>query len=362
MSHPLRHPPVRIIGSRSSGGAGLAALVVVLGAVVSACGDRLDSPSGRSSTEPGGTTIVTVGSDPGTIAVERSTPPTVSPPTVPPSTVPPPTVPTTAPVSVSGSQPSPRQDFEPGALRGELEAARQRWSKMGVGEYTLEYTVTCFCDPTTFRATAIAGRLVETTATDSGGESITDPQGSTVEQWFDRIDRAIDTAYRVDVSFDSDSGLPRELYIDEDAETADDEHGMTVVDFQRLAAPISDVVNQPYGCGYGFWTATPGQGVALRLGFDEPPGVGTFDVADLDTAELLIGSNLMANWCNDVALEPAASVRETWPITSGTLAIRIDEFIATATITGLVATTPDGEQIALGDAVISNSEWAMITG
>ena len=270
-----------------------------------------------------------------------------------------------APDPVPTSQVPGDQAFDVEAARVELEAARQRWADQDFRSYTFDYFITCFCPQVEIRASVIEGRLVETSVDSLETEF---PEntfiGMTVDDWFDRIDDAIDTAFDVQVSYDDTWGYPTSIYIDEDEMTADEENGMTFDGFFHRPAPIADLVNQPYPCGYGFWTATPTQGVALQLGFNEEPATGTYDVADLDIAELQLGHDLMANWCDDVMEEgePVAEITETWAITAGTLDIEVDANAATATITGLVATTPDGTNVPLGDGLITNESWGFFAG
>ena len=105
-------------------------------------------------------------------------------------------------------------------------------------------------------------------------------------------------------------------------------------------------------------------------GFGEPPAEDAADLASSSTAwsaEIRIGADLFANWCDDVIEvgEPEPRVDETWPITAGTARI-LDADAATTTatleLTGLVATAPDGAQYQLGDITIENPAWGMFAG
>jgi hypothetical protein len=325
-----------------SGAVGAALLLVL-----AACGDP---DSIVPSASPSGTTTP---NGPGTTTPATTTPVGEPGATTTTTEVPPPT-----------TTPGFEQDFDAAALRAELEAARQRWAEHDFRSYTFEYSITCFCPLIDIRVGVIEGRLVETNVTSPDGDVSGEGWGGrTVDEWFDEIDRALGSAFHVDATFD-EWGYPVRVYIDEDAMMADEEYGMTFEGFADRPDPIANLVNQPYPCGYGFWTATPTQGVSVQLGFNEAPTTGRFDVADLDIAEVRLGKNLMANWCDDVMEEgePIPEVTETWVITAGTLDVTIDGATATATITGLVATTPDGTEIPLGDGAITNDNWGMFAG
>jgi hypothetical protein len=186
-----------------------------------------------------------------------------------------------------------------------------------------------------------------------------------IEEWFDRIDDAIDTAYRVDADYHDDWGFPTAVFVDVDDMTADEEWGMVFDGFADRTEVLRHLVNRSFDCGYGFWASTPDQGVSIELAFAGPPDAGVSDVAELDDARVLIGSDLMANWCDDVMEpgEPVAEIAETWAVTGGTIEIAFEsDAVAVATLTGIVATTPDGQEIVLGDGTYRNEAWGVFAG
>lgn len=257
---------------------------------------------------------------------------------------------------------------ERAARRAELDAARARWAAQGVSSYTFRYSPQCFCIPSDVEVTVIGGQLVATSIQTDGefGRGIAD-EGITIEGWFDRIDAAIDTAANVTVAY-TDWGYPDSVWVDESLMTADEEWGMTVGGYVDGTHVAQHVVNQSYGCGYGFWTANPSQTLSLRLplGADgSTPTPGSYDVASLVGAELLVGANLMANWCDDVIEmgEPEPVVDETWALTAGTIELTFtSSTTAVAVVTGLTAEAPDGTTVVLGDAEIRNDTWGQFAG
>jgi hypothetical protein len=131
-------------------------------------------------------------------------------------------------------------------------------------------------------------------------------------------------------------------------------------------------LTEPYGCGFGFQIGDPDQTAGLFItsgaGFGDPPAVGTVDLAvdDSWTARLDLGTDLFANWCDDVIEmgEPEPQVDETLEVVAGTLEFSIDEagVVATAKASGLVARDADGVEYALGDITIENPAWGMFAG
>jgi hypothetical protein len=131
-------------------------------------------------------------------------------------------------------------------------------------------------------------------------------------------------------------------------------------------------LTEPYGCGFGFQVGNSQQTAGLFItsgaGFGEPPAAGTVDLASDDswTARLDLGTDLFANWCDDVIEmgEPEPQVDETLEIVAGTLELSVDEsgVVATAQATALVARDAQGVEYALGDITIENPAWGMFAG
>jgi Family of unknown function (DUF6174) len=175
----------------------LPALLIALLLLVAACGDddgeTIDAGSDDVTTTSGGGPV--------------TTPP---PPTSAPG-------PTEAPTTVA---PSP------------LDAARARWAASGSGDYELIQSVNCFCAEEArgpFLVTVVDGAVTDVgPAPDSTITPMDGVQVRSVEDLFAEIEAAMgaDVA-RIDVTYDGETGVPTEVYIDEDETIADEEIGWT---------------------------------------------------------------------------------------------------------------------------------------
>ena len=143
--------------------------------------------------------------------------------------------------------------------RAGLDAARVLWQTQDTDSYRLTYQVFCFClsiEPVT--AVVVEGLLNQ--LLDQGGRPI-DPAtvfSFTVEDLFDRIERAIDLpAEVIVVEYDPDLGVPLRIEIDESFQIADEELTIVVLGFDpSLAPPRSQRLE--FGWNLTGWTgATP---------------------------------------------------------------------------------------------------------
>jgi hypothetical protein len=95
-----------------------------------------------------------------------------------------------------------------GSAPAELAAARARWAFFGTTDYTYLLTNDCGeCGPAgraPQRVAVLAGHVLAVEAGDQ----------LTVEEVFERIEQALDNGRRVEVSYDPESGLPRDVQID----------------------------------------------------------------------------------------------------------------------------------------------------
>lgn len=138
-------------------------------------------------------------------------------------------------------------------------------------------------------------------------------------------------------------------------------------------APSPELTEQ-YDCGYGFYASNVEQTVGLFIEFSDFEAAQSGDVPetsrlDDDTwlAELRFGTDLFANWCDDVLEpgEPTPEVGETWQL-SGT--IEINELPpaghgpASATLTGVEAHGPNNELVAFDVLEIENQFWGTVAG
>lgn len=170
----------------------LRALVVLLlaaGAVV-ACGDD----------------------DAADVVVGSST--TSGPTTLPPTTLPPTTLGTAG---------------DPAA---ELAAARARWEAQGLDDYVFELGTTCFCPPEylgPFLVEVVDGSVASVAFADgSDADPPADGPYRTIGDIFDVIETAIaEEADELRVSYDPETGVPVDLWIDARFDMADEELGIT---------------------------------------------------------------------------------------------------------------------------------------
>lgn len=130
-----------------------------------------------------------------------------------------------------------------------------------------------------------------------------------------------------------------------------------------------------HDCGYGFYVGTEDQTAGLFVDFTdfEAAQAGAVpDVSQLSTgawrADLQFGSDLFANWCDDVLEpdEPTPEIEEVWDLT-GT--IEINQLPpagecgrATGRLTDVVAHGPDDETLTLGDLDVTNEFWGCFAG
>lgn len=113
--------------------------------------------------------------------------------------------------------------------------ARARWADAAPAAYRLTLHRSCFCPPEyrgPFEVTVRAGE-VETVRYE--GQVVDAERGLSVEDLFELIDDAYARgAERVDVELDPEWGYPARLYIDYEAQMADEEVGYEVLAVEPL--------------------------------------------------------------------------------------------------------------------------------
>lgn len=143
-------------------------------------------------------------------------------------------------------------------------------------------------------------------------------------------------------------------------------------DFGSSSAPSE--LTEEFGCGFGFYVGDANQTTGIFVLYDDMSGAMAGDVvltSDLTsgawTAQLERGSDLFANWCDDVMEpnEPIPEVVETWEISGSIEILTLPESgqcgPASARLTDLVAHN-EGDTMALGDLEVSNEFWGCFAG
>lgn len=131
-------------------------------------------------------------------------------------------------------------------------------------------------------------------------------------------------------------------------------------------------LTEEWGCGTGFYASDPGQTVTLRLSYSgegDPPAA--VELPDPNWQAVLVeGTDLYANWCDDVVEADEPTPVEHWelPVVSGSLVIVGDppepftggELSVEAA--DLVVELPDGSEAPLGSIDITNPMWGFFAG
>jgi hypothetical protein len=140
------------------------------------------------------------------------------------------------------------------------------------------------------------------------------------------------------------------------------------------SSPSPELTEQ-YACGYGFYASNAEQTVGLFIDVADFDAAGNGDVPDTSRledgtwrAELRFGTDLFANWCDDVLEpgEPTPEVGEIWQLT-GTIEInqlpppgQVGQ--ASATLSEVEARGPNNELIAFDVFDIENEFWGTFAG
>lgn len=100
---------------------------------------------------------------------------------------------------------------------GDLEDAREKWSRERVASYSFTVTVGCFCTEDTrgpFRVTVSNGVVASITDPATGApRTASQFVPLTVEALFARVEEAIENDDELDVRYDGDLGYPRKIEI-----------------------------------------------------------------------------------------------------------------------------------------------------
>lgn len=267
-----------------------------------------------------------------------------------------------------------------------LAAARQTWAENGPTSYVLITQLQCFCPVTEWKNVVVDGEVTSTVAT--GEDTFIEPQAQTMETLFDEVESAIRDGYaHLDLEFAPDTGALLSYWVDVDERMADEEHGVVItlspIDEETaetttppaaaVDAGVAGTLEDDYGCGFGFAKGNKAQTVGLIIyhtgGYSETgPDISSPIEFPNDAwvGELRTGSDLFANWCDDVMEEgePVPEVAEVWTIAAGTLTVaEVDSpNVVEGVFTGVVVESPDGEHLELGDIEVSNTGYGFFAG
>ncbi|MDH5616932.1 MAG: carboxypeptidase-like regulatory domain-containing protein, partial [Acidimicrobiia bacterium] len=178
----------------------------------------------------------------------------------------------------------------------DLADARVRWASFGAGDYAYQFTNDCGeCDPTARSPRRIAvldGRVLAVHGTDL----------LTVEQVFESIEQALDAGRRVEVSYDPETGLPRDVQIDMDMRPVDGGTHWTL-DMLTSFSPVDSA--EGLRAARLLWAA---QGLnnyrfLMKVECDCPEN-GTFDVKVVDDQVVDV-----------IPLDPEAEASSVTPVT-----------------------------------------------
>ncbi len=265
----------------------------------------------------------------------------------------------------------PADDDTPGAR---LTAARARWAEAGPTSYRLTVQELCFCAETIWVDTTVDG--VVTSHEPGSPESVWNPGERTMEDLFAQVEGAIVDGYAtLELEFDPRTGGLVRFWVDVDERTADEENGV-LVSLERLDEPVIDptLLVDHYGCGYLFALGSPTEDLALQIMWrgGTAPNVSSAVQFPSDRwlGELRSGSDLFANWCDDVIEvdDPTPVVDRTWNLTAGTLTIgAIGEGgiclgSVSASLEDAVVEGASGELLELGDLELVNDSFGCFAG
>ena len=307
-----------------------------------------------------------------------------------------------------GSSTTTATDSEQGGIsEGEaaLGDARARWEAAGIEDYEMTYQRTCFCPMEETTVVVRGGEVAEAVLRRDGEEvpvSEVDAEPMTVDDLFADIAAAYaEGVASVEATYDPEIGRPTDYFIDVSEMMADEEHGISVRSFTAAGvrttsttvdpststtstgAPVGSVdlstLTESWGCGLQLSAGDPAQTRALTLVWNgaggAPPADGDVGARGTDgpgwEGTLAFGTELFANWCNDVVIAgaPAPEVSESWTIVAGTVTLDAPPpadspcpTVVRGTARGLVARTASGDEQALGDVSLVNGSWGCFAG
>lgn len=144
-------------------------------------------------------------------------------------------------------------------------------------------------------------------------------------------------------------------------------------DGEQVAAQLATEGLEDWACAYAFTVGTLDQETRLSLWFDGSPGgaapePGTSELGGDWTGELVAGSDLFAQWCDDVIGPDEPEVVEVaeWNV-EGTLTWQLEEgdgecpSVASATLVDAAVTTDSGD-VPIADMEFRNEAFGCFAG
>ena len=122
-----------------------------------------------------------------------------------------------------------------------LDENKMRWQQANIAEYQFTYRRSCFCLPQEDIVAVVKAGVITEAYFEASGTPLSATEISnllTVERLFATIQKAIDTnASTLSVAYNTVSGFPERVYIDQVENIADDEITHSIVNFQALREP-----------------------------------------------------------------------------------------------------------------------------
>jgi hypothetical protein len=147
-------------------------------------------------------------------------------------------------------------------LQSDLSANIEKWQISAPLDYSMEFSVTCFCPTTVTAPVTIVVRdpdTIESINYVETGEPVAENPDVylTVGGIFDRIQEAIDMRVAsLTVSYDPDLGYPTDVYIDRDFMMADEERGFTVSSLMPIPALTLDEIQSRLDSNRELWESS----------------------------------------------------------------------------------------------------------
>lgn len=139
--------------------------------------------------------------------------------------------------------------------------------------------------------------------------------------------------------------------------------------------PQAPELTDAFPCGFGFYLSDAEQSAGLFISYVDFEGARAGEVIDSARlpgdgwrAEYQTGTDLFANWCDDVMEpgEPVPVIEEVWRVTGNLEVTGLPAAgqcgRATAELTDIEADNGDGDTISLGDYSVVNDSWGCFAG